>query len=376
MNTTYEMQRDRLVHYYTEGFSFKDHEHLNGQFQLMSAGLVNYLPSIPYEQHAAIYQQILLHQKLSHLEQRAFDVLDYLQTEGASAAALEYLKKQAAVICTFHTGSYRVLNLLLAMHGIPFTLVMGRETAQQEGASLVALFKQVSRNRFTGQLDIIEAENPSSGLQMMRALRAGRSLVLYMDGHTGAGVTTTENNNCFVANFLGQQLYVRKGIAFLAHAAGVPLLPVMCYRKSWKDIRLRFDDFIFPDKQQTRAEFSEITTQLVYNRAAAIIAAYPAQWEGWLSVHKVACVSRKQLAAKASVSEKTGSIQLDGQRYGLFTIQGACYLLRKNTYSFFELDFILYEMLLRCADKPVAAECIEEDLLNKLTGEGILTYTR
>lgn len=372
----YRTLKDRLFTYYTVELDLHNNEYLQGQLQLVSAGLTNYLPSIPFERHAAIYRQILLHKKLSRAEQAAPVVLDYIQTAGCSAEAFRLLRRGAAIICSFHTGSYRVLNLLLYAQQVPFTLVMGAHAIEKEGHELRALFAELPFNNGVDGLQIIDAEAANAGLQMLRALKNGRTLVMYIDGNTGAGTATKHNDNNCTVDFLEQQLYARKGIAYLAHVAKVPLLPVACYRKTIADIQLHFHAPILPDKSEDREFFSTKTTQALYDFIAPFIVQYPEQWEGWLYLHKTARIVKAPVFKPQATSKKSASQKLcfDSKRFGIFKLAGKPFLLEKHTYLFYELSTELYILLNKCTVSAISSSRLPNDVLFELERKGVLTY--
>jgi lauroyl/myristoyl acyltransferase len=375
-NQSYTAARNNLVNNFTESLKIKEDEYLNGQLNMVSAALVNYLPEISVDRHEAIFKNVLLHKKLSILEQSTYEALDAVEMENMTDEILCQLKNKPTIICTFHTGSYRVLNLFLTKNKIPYSLVMGKEIVQQEGAAFQSLYKGLPGDNAAADFNIIDAEKPTVGLQMLRELKKGRSLLLYIDGNTGAGAATTKNDNRCVVNFLNQQLFARKGIAFLAHAAGVPIITAACYRTSWKNIKLKFFDPIFPDAGKERDLFAEQATQQIYDLLAPLVKKYPEQWEAWLYIHKVASIINTAVKPaipknKPVVSEK---ISLDSFRFGIFKLNGTCFLLRKGTYSFYEINNQLYDLLTTCNNAPVKRTSMDDILFNQLYEQGVIHY--
>ena len=375
-HSEYISSRNSLVNSYKGNLKLKEDENLNCQFNMVSAGLVNYLPAIGIEQHENIYKNILLHKKLSILEQSTYAALDCVTTENLSDEMLGLLKNKPTIICTFHMGSYRVLNLFLTRNKIPYSLVMGNDIVQKEGELFQCLYNNLSGDGCDDGFKIINAEAANVGLQMLRELKKGRSLLLYIDGNTGAGAATTKNDNCCVVNFLQQQLFARKGIAYLAHTACVPILTVASYRSSWESIRLKFFEPILPDIKKEKKLFAEQTTQQIYDLVAPLISAYPEQWEGWLHIHKSAKIihtntMNEKSKIKPADEEK---ICLDSFRFGIFKVNGSPYLLRKSTYSFYEINNHLYNLLSVCNNHPVKRDYIDNELFNKLYEQGVITY--
>lgn len=355
-----------------ESLKFSEDENLNGQFNLVSASLTNFLPSIDFYNFPDIYRKILLHKKLSILEQSSYQVLDFVQLENFTDEIIQLLKAKPTIICTFHTGSYRIINLLLAKHDVPFTLVIGKDISEKEGALFSSTYNNLPDCGKKNSLKIINAEDAKAGVQMLRELRNGRTLVLYIDGNTGGGISTEVNENRCPINFLHQQIFARKGIAFLAHVTGVPILTAACYRKSWDEIRLLFFDPIYPDKSKDRDLFAAETTQRIYDLAAPIVHAYPEQWEGWLYVHKVAnIITSPEVNIPANPTEKIG---FNSHQFGIFKLHGIPFLLRKQSYSFYEIDNRLYELLTRCIEHPSEKERFGSTIFHQLYEQGVLVY--
>jgi lauroyl/myristoyl acyltransferase len=372
---TYLKARNELIDNFKKGLKLEEDENLFGQYNMVSTALVNYLPTITVDKHETIYKDILLHQKLSILEQSTYKSLDFVEMENCTDEILNLLKNGPSIISTFHTGSYRLINLFLMKNKIPYSLVVGKNVVEQEGEAFKKIYSSLPGNAGGNNFDIIDAENASVGLQMLRAIKNGRSLLLYMDGNTGAGAATTKNDNRCKVDFLGQQIFARKGIAFLSHAANIPIVTVTGYRASWNNIRLKFFDPIFPDAGKERGLFAEETTQKMYDLVAPIIEKYPEQWEAWLYIHKVANIinpDRNQTVKR--VSRITEKIALDSFRFGIFKLAGASFLLKKSNYSFYEINNKLYDFLAKCTNEPVKKDCIDYTLFNQLYEQGVIQY--
>ncbi|MFT4152706.1 hypothetical protein [Parafilimonas sp.] len=148
-----------------------ENDNLTRQFHIVSAGLLNYLPQIHYSRHEAIFKNILLHQRLSILEQGTSHVLRNVITKGFTAQTMRLLKAKPTIICTFHLGSYRLINLLLAKHSIPFSLVAAQKVVRNQGSVFKTLYNQFCNNDSSDNFNLIDAESSNSALQMFRELK-------------------------------------------------------------------------------------------------------------------------------------------------------------------------------------------------------------
>ncbi len=371
----YISERDELVSSFDRVLAQVQDDALNNQFNLVSAGLLNFLPEIGFEQHRAIFRDILLNQQLSWLEQSAFAALDFLSCEGISSDVVKVLSGRPAIICTFHTGSYRLLNLLLVTLKVRYSLVIARTVVEQQGGVFAEAYNKITgQNGKDSGFSIIDAEDGGSGLKMLRNLKAGRCLVIYIDGNTGAGKTEEKNDNCCTIEFLHQRLVVRKGIAHLSHTAQVPILPVYSYRRSLDDIRLRFLDPVLPEPGKDRSGFAQETTQTIFQMIAPVITRYPEQWETWLYIHKMAKMKNSDQECQGVVITSGSDINLffNSTLFGIFRISGTAFLFRKKTYTSYEIDDNLY-LLFACSEEtPFPVNQVDSSFLIRLCNEGVL----
>ncbi len=371
-NLNYTQTIQLLEAQFSKELPLQTSEQLNGQFTLVSAGLCNYLPAIPYQQHADLFTKIHLHKKLSILEQETIEALDYTVAEQFDAATETLLKNHPVIICTFHTGSYRLINLFLARHKISYSLVVGKDIIEKEGKMFLRIHEELSGN--PDSLKLINAESPGSGIQMLKDLKKGRSLLIYLDGNTGAGEQTETNGNHCIINFLNQQLYVRKGAAYLAHAVSVPIVPVVCYRKSLEQIRLRFFEPIYPAAEMDRTAFADQTMQRLYDLAAPVITAYPEQWEAWLYLHKVVRIINPPVGEKIVklVAVHPEKVIFNAAAFGLYKISGHPFLFRKSSYFSYAITGATYRMLSSCLSGAMESGKINARLFAELYHEQVL----
>lgn len=336
---------------------------LNRTQNFVSANILNFMPEIKAVDHENIFRNILLNKELSILEQQYVNILDTVSYEGLSRQFFEVLDSKPAIFCTFHMGSNRVINHFLASNKIPYTLVVANHISNCEGASFGEMFADVYQQGSAKGLDIISAQLPNAMLKMLGALKKGRSLLLYIDGNTGAGDDSISNENRFKITFLTQSIYARKGIAYLSHLANLPIINVVCYRKSLDDIRLKFFNPIYPNIQQARSDFAEETTQKLYDMFVPILKLYPEQWECWIYLHTM--INSKEFIPSEEPPQKE-LFFLNKERFGYFNIGGDFFLFNKRTYNSYPVDQHTYKTLSKSATQPVAKDDFNTNLFEQL----------
>lgn len=226
-----------------------------------------------------------------------------------------------------------------------------------------------------GSFNVINAESPGSALQMFRELKRGKSLVIYIDGNTGAGTQTNQNENSCLISFLNQQIIARKGAGFLCHAAGVPILPVICHRNSLEEITLQFFDMMYADIKEERNGFAEKITAKVYDMVAPFIIRHPDQWEAWLYLHKVAHII-KPLAMNSDSRSGTliDKLRFNTIEFGLFKISQHYYIFNKSNYVSYQINSSIYSLLTKALYEPVNKECIDVNLFHELYKKRVLIH--
>ncbi|MFT3903485.1 MAG: hypothetical protein QM727_09940 [Niabella sp.] len=350
-------------------------DNLTRQYHAVSASLLNYLPHIPQNRHERIFKHTLLHQHLSMIEQNDLSVLKRTTITGCKDHQWQELKSNPAIICTFHTGSYRLINLLLTKHKIPFSLAVANKVASQQGDTFRTLHKQNTTDSEDAGFKLIDAEAPTAALQMLRELKKGHSLVIYVDGNTGSGTRTHQNENCLPVNFLHQQIAARTGIGFLSHAANVPVLPVISHRPSPQENILRFFDTVRPGDNEPRKDYTHRLMQHLYDLAAPYVHDYPCQWEAWLYLHKVAKIIHPlsietETDPARKLSEKKYFI-FNSKYYGLFKIAKKNYIFNKTNYITYPLSNDIYTLLYDAKENPIDKNHIHVNLLSQLLNNQI-----
>ncbi len=351
---------------------------LQTQFTLVSAGLHNYLPDIPFGEHQTIFKHIHLYRQLSELEQHCASLVGEMQYPGLGDAHFNLLRK-GCILCTYHTGSYRAINLFLLHHRIPFTLVVAGRVLQEKGEQLKAAFRQQKPEGYSEEnFTLIDAEAPGAAIRLLRQLKAGRVLVMYIDGNTGSGAPTAGNENACIVPFLGQRLFARSGIAYLAYTAGVPVVPVISYRETYSRICLRFHQPVTAGHGTGREGFVAATTQYLYQLLAGVVQSYPAQWEAWLYLHNmvnIVQVKEPEPLYMPAPLPGNGMLRFNCAEFGIFKADEDYLLFRKSGYLSYPINLELYNLLSHAARTPVERKETNRQLLDLLYVNRVLVCT-
>ena len=368
----YLTQRDEIYNQYlnfNDNNDYKNKISKNHSFNLVSANFFNFLPEIDYNQHHNLFNEITLHNRLTHFEQTHKEALDYVTTENLSPETLKMLKEQPCVISSFHFGSYRLLNAFLTKNNIPYTAVCPKAILEKEEE----MFRE---NLFSNKdAKFIELESPALGLKIIKELKNGRNVFLYFDGFRGALKGRSSEDEKI--SFLDKEIYVKKGVAHLANVAKVPLITTIAYRKNIDDVRLHFFDPIMPNFEKNKEEYALEATKLAYDRFSYFLKKYPGQWESWLYLHKqVECREQAVLTDQLSNEILGKGFSFNTKRYGIFKILEDSFLFDRFSYVTYPIDKDLHEYLEKLAeDKNFPIETkIEKQTLKELYSSQVLVF--
>jgi KDO2-lipid IV(A) lauroyltransferase len=332
-------------------------------FNLVSANLLNFMPSIPVLEHDTLFRQIGFHQKLALLDSQHTDPLKRVSYEGPMVEIMRLIKTQPAIICTHHMGSLKLINYVLGLNHIKYSLVIGQNEVRDSGSAYEASF-----NHYQWDIQIISAHKPNAGSSMLKALREGRSLLVYIDGNTGTGDDSIRNTNRQKIAFLDESIYVRKGAALLASVANVPLIPVVCYRQTLDQISIRFQDPVYPDKTVTKDDFAKTVLQTLYNSFSTLLCQYPGQWECWKYLHSIINPQEFKFFAETTHQQTkpiSAKLAFNTSRFGLIDIEKEYFLFNKRSYAFFPISNEIHRLLTSSLSKPEGEDLPTDNSLVK-----------
>ena len=351
----------------------KEDDQFTRQCTIVSASLSNYLPEISWGNHKAIFKEVLLSQRLSYFDQSQEYLLKQSEIIGITPDQLLHLKKAPCIICTYHYGSYRLINLYLTKMAIPFALVVSKSVMNKQGSGINSLHDLFRPKDSNSDFTIIDAEAHSSALQMLRALKSGKSLVVYIDGNTGAGDSTFDSANCLEIPFLDKTIKARKGVATLSYISKVPILPLVSFRKSRQKNLLQFGNSINPAEKSDKDEFVRLATSRLFSFIQAYIQNHPGQWESLLYLHKFAVSGEHKTQNRVEkTTDLTGLFKFNNQDFGLFKMNDKKVLLKKVNYTSFVINSQQYDFLKKTQHQAVPVQDLNLSFINELISGGVL----
>lgn len=327
-----------------------DPAQVSAEFLHCRASQRHFLPEHPAAP-ADFFEEVLTYRGWAGLDELEDEVYFLTQFTG-DQSFLTDIHERPRIFCTFHLGSYRMIHHYLLRHNVDFTLVIDHNTFTQQGEKFLAL--QASNPAYRdADFRILDAEQRTGGIQMIRELKAGRSLLFYIDGNSGVGGMGRQDDKVALVDFLGQRLFARKGIAYIAHATGTPIVPLVSFRHDDDAFETHFFPAQLPDAAQPRDAYAQATTQALFRLFEPVLCRYPAQWEGWLYMHHFADVRPREAAAPVAFApEQAEHLCFNEARYTLFWQQEQPHLFDDGSYQAFRISAPLAGALQSLAQQP------------------------
>ena len=339
------MNRNERIDAYLRQNLKNSTQRMQREFAFFCANLHNFLPQIPVYEYVTLFNRLQANRMLADLD---IEHASIIQVHGWDETYVAKLVQRPGIICTFHTGSYRFLSLLLSKARIPISLVVAGDALKQE--------QHIFENRFAPaayklgirpNVDFINATLPNSLIRMTRAAKQGRCLLVYVDGNTGAGTSDGKQTNLLALPFCAQQVRVRKGTPLLAYRLGLPLYPISGTRGfinmgTEGSHRLFFKQHqpILPSPEENEHTYVARATQRLYRILQEVASTSPYEWEGWLNVHSNLVLS--PAATDASSLEINECIPFHWGKYA--------FLLHLPTYTSYQISETKYTHIWRHLD--------------------------
>jgi KDO2-lipid IV(A) lauroyltransferase len=323
---------------------------------IISANLSLFLPHLPFSEHERFSRSAKFHQVWAAIDQDYPHLFSTSQITDKQNILEQARQGTPFIFCTFHLGSYRMMNPFLASQNIPFSLITDTNFIRNQGGEVSRLFERTHAELHkqgikTVPVEILDAEKPQIVLQAARKIKAGTSLVFYIDGNTGVGGILHDKDKLVPLKLFGQKIYVRKGVSFISHFTKIPIVPVLCFRTGWLGRQLHFLDPIYPSADIEREVWCTSATKKLFGIFEKYLEQYPEQWEGWFYINKF--VDLPSVKKKLSKNRNTevappdfkARYKLNGKRFGLMDHGTKKFILHKDSFEVSDIDLNLYSIL-------------------------------
>lgn len=233
------------------------------------------------------------------------------ELDGWNVAELEAIRSQhgGLLLAVFHFGQHRHVILDLAKQAVPLVAPI----AGRAYHDYYALRSQAPK-AVADALLLTEVEESTIGRQLVVALKRGRIGIIYVDGNMGPDGHHAETGALEIS-FFGKSIRVKAGIARLALALGLPILPLFVRPASFDGERAHvvLGDLVQPSTDERQQESEACKTQWCSKTMAALylqlqkhVKLAPEHWEYALCFHRW---RTEPTACTAAAEVITGNIQ-------------------------------------------------------------------
>lgn len=296
-------------------------------YALFCANLWHFLPQTPPQSYRRLYDAILQMQRSQGVGQQVANAPTDIQS--SLSATLAVLRQNPGIICTYHTGAYRQICHTLAQEGIPYTLAVSAAVLRREGETLRQNYFRLGSPAGPSGFQLLDAESPGVVRSLLNELNAGRNLLLYVDGNTGAAVG--QSRNLMTMPFLNGEIQVRKGIASLSYWVKKPIYPFLVSRFASENAITPLCSTIAPHAGELRDAYERRATTQLYQILASYVERYPEDWECWRYLHHWLQIDHSRYPSGMHALKKYGV----AERWHRVVHQGRPYLLDRFSYRLY-----------------------------------------
>lgn len=141
---------------------------------------------------------------------------------------LDEVLVSGGIVATFHYGDYRALTKEIGRRagakGVPVALVLDRPSFDSESSLAYGL--HALQLKGLGTVEYMVAEDSNVALQLLRFIKRGGIVIIYIDGNRGSG----EDSVDLEAKFVTSLIKVRSGIFRLLAMTSKPLIMAIADR--------------------------------------------------------------------------------------------------------------------------------------------------
>lgn len=344
----------------------KDELEGDKDYAIACASMEKMVPGVSSEETLGFFNQLIYYKTLTWLQTRHLPtILDQVHDSG-DLGFLEDVKKPR-IYCTFHLGSYRMIPISLLKNNVDLAIVLAKDTLAEQSRSISKAHEELKKKLgLSNTLEFINAEDSSGVINMIKAIKNGKSLLFYIDGNTGVGGKKVDQSKLLPVNFLGGVIDARKGVAYIAHKYDVPIVLMLCHYVDDENMEVKYYPPILPEGKESEASIKD-TLQKIYDLFSEELVKYPSQWEGWLYVQDMLSPgSFKEQGEGLPPLDPQKTYHYNKKRFSYFQYRGRECILDKEIFQVYPVEKELIEILESQESFRVDLEVLPRDIFGFL----------
>lgn len=337
-------------------------------YTTFSANVENIIPSIPRSEHETMFQELLLQRMYTTFDQHCLTAGDLVKIRGTEDLSIS--EDGPKIYCTYHLGSYRLLTSVLFRRGVDCVLLVGNTMNRTQGDDMIEHIEALRKKHgLTNVFRVVETGHQSAGLTVLRELKAGRSLIVYVDGSPETAPLSGEEDKFLSVPLGNRRILTRKGVGYLSHATGTPIIPVVGYRQSDLTNVLHCLDPIRPIRHSDRDMYCQEAMIQLYQAFWPYLKRYPAQWEGWTYIHSF--LEPEPLKQERFDYWPT-RLTFNSDRYSICDLEQTPILFDRRSYQTYEITEDLRDLLLNINSVDSVEGLVGKEMFGELMEMEIL----
>lgn len=177
-------------------------------------------------------------------------------------------------IATFHFGSYRLLGKWLALHGVPFLLVVSGKVKDEQATSFNNTIEACLQK--PTDFDILDANDPRILFKIKSGIDSGYMILIYVDGNISAS-----DKRLTEVRLFEHHISVQSGIEFMANWLRVPVYPIFSVRDRDNVGFVLHDSLKVSPKSFPETNMEGALLSKLYSLLSNLLKNQPGMWENW-----------------------------------------------------------------------------------------------
>ncbi len=322
---------------------------------------------IKVDSHLDMFKKLMISEYLNSYLSKTYDS-HIIKLIGSNA-------NQPQIYTTIHLGAYKLIVGELLKNGINLCIPISKRVYNEQFDDFMNLKEQAHSCK--GSIDFVDIEERSGIFKMIKYIKQGYSLLMYLDGNSGIGGMERVDDKLTSVDFFNKKIMGRKGIAFIANALNLSIQPIVSFfDEDNVTPNIHFLDIIPYIKTDDKKLYEKDLIQNLWSIFCKYINQYPDQWEGWLYVD---AFFDKKIKAK-TYSKTQELLTFNYEKYDFISKNEDYYLydmenniLVKTSKGLFSLFHTIYskKIILNTADLNVLIK--KQTLIDDILSKAILT---
>lgn len=246
------------------------------------------------------------------------------------------------IYVTMHLGAYQIIPDYLLYKGVNICIPVTHRVYIEQFDDYMSQFELIKKQRNV-QFELVDIEDTSGLIKLIKCVKKGYSLLFYMDGNSGIGGMERTDDKLVSIDFMKKQIMARKGLGFLSYKFHLPIQPIITY----VDIKDLKSNIIYLDQlsdylnYQNKEFYEEYITKEIWSIFQDYITYVPDQWEGWLYIEAF----RKKDEVKNISYDINKPFKFNSKRYDFIIKKKIKYLYDMQNNILLKLSDVLYSYI-------------------------------